>query len=466
MPRKESKALDHNTCRGMVCIICGNKAIPISSVRVINANNYTGLIQKHFIQNYDPSDQYKMNGLCNGCRNKLSEKEKFLNLTEEEKAKIKKKEPELPDPIDFSLLEFPVITRSTGVTDIGSLKSCNCDICRIARSNPSKVGNPYGGFYNGMFPNRERIVVQKPVTVCPTCWQVIGKGIPHPQPCSKSRRSTNESKRLDSDKNAKEKIASATIKEKQAEAPKNASSISLATGGNKQLQIPSPSVSSVKKCLFPPGEKQITAPEVQKMMVSGHMTLDQVVNYMKFQRNFSGRDLFEPGIESKLRELDKALIKFDSVRQVKMDSHNADERKRGQVNRDIAFTHDLRGLIKYLITARGYNPRSRLFIRFGCDGGGDLQKNEGSLKLTMQIEKIEDELSSPPKSKQKWSYAEGVSADRFKDSGILRLMLIGIVECVSESVHNLKTIVDLVDLERVKAELESEGFEVSYAFDQ
>ena len=67
-------------------------------------------------------------GICTGCISKLQQKEA-------------KKEVSLPDPVDFSQLNFPTtITRSRG----GDLLNCDCDICKIAServdTNPSKFG--------------------------------------------------------------------------------------------------------------------------------------------------------------------------------------------------------------------------------------------------------------------------------------------------------------------------------------
>ena len=44
--------------------------------------------------------------------------------------------------------------------------------------------------------------------------------------------------------------------------------------------------------------------------------------------------------------------------------------------------------------------------------------------------------------KGKWSYATGACSKKFKDSGVCKLMIIGIVEGVSESYDNLKVILD------------------------
>ena len=67
----------------------------------------------------------------------------------------------------------------------------------------------------------------------------------------------------------------------------------------------------------------------------------------------------------------------------------------------------------------------------------------------MNIIKEEDDLSSPAQkksaTKHKFTYAD-IYANMFKDSGVNGLILIAVVEKVSESYYNLKNILDLVGL--------------------
>ena len=451
MPRKKPNKMTHGQNRSKICAICHEKPIPIDSNRIVNEENYGHRIRFFVNENYNFDDRHSPKGLCLACRNKLMSAAKG-NVVE------------FSDPLDYSQMNFPVLTRSLGVTDLDDLVDCECFYCVKARDVPGQKGNSYGYFKLGRFSNLQRVQVAKPYKVCSNCLQITGRGISHPQPCSSTstRRSENVSTGiLNKDSTAKERIASSIIKQKQAEAPQGATAIGLATGRNKEIKVPMPSRSDNRTCQYPDGN--VPPEQVQEMMNDAGLSLNQTVKVQKHVRSLFGRRSFTPNSEADLRNLDKSLAKFFTTVKRKMDSHEKAERDVGQVERVIAYPHDLRGLIKHLIAERGYHPSNKLYFKFGLDGGGD---DDGSLKLTLQISKVEDELSSPPKTKTKWSYSEGVSADKFKESGIMRLSLIGIVEKVNESQHNLKTIIDLLDLERIKVELENEGHVVFYAFDK
>ena len=119
------------------------------------------------------------NGICSCCKQKL------LNLENKKLGKNKDKPlPEviLPDPVDFSKLKFPAsITRSRG----GDLQNCDCDICEIAREDVVK--NPkFKGFKHTGRPRKDipRLPTPRPIKKCQRCDQVVGRDIPHPQPCT------------------------------------------------------------------------------------------------------------------------------------------------------------------------------------------------------------------------------------------------------------------------------------------
>ena len=108
----------------------------------------------------------------------------------------------LGDPVDFSALSFPVMTRKFGgMTDLGSLQNCQCSICSYGRANPGQTGNRFGGKdKQGPFPlgrpplpgpKRLSKLTPKPIRKCKRCEQIIGKGVRHPQPCGISDRREN-----------------------------------------------------------------------------------------------------------------------------------------------------------------------------------------------------------------------------------------------------------------------------------
>ena len=114
------KALTHAQNRSKVCLICFQKG---STMRSTESPQNLKRISEFFMENYDPYDLKMPNGLCQCCSKKL------------ERMETKNSESTLPNPVDFSKLEFPAsITRSRG----GDLAPCSCDICEIATASVKK----------------------------------------------------------------------------------------------------------------------------------------------------------------------------------------------------------------------------------------------------------------------------------------------------------------------------------------
>ena len=64
---------------------------------------------KYFMEDFDPNDVKLPNGICTHCRNIL------LNIEKEKPAALN-------DPIDFSKLSFPFLTRKyESISDLGDL---------------------------------------------------------------------------------------------------------------------------------------------------------------------------------------------------------------------------------------------------------------------------------------------------------------------------------------------------------
>ena len=328
MPRKKPNRMTHGQCREMICSVCHEKPIPKGSNRIVNEENYASRIRDFVNRDYNSNDRHCAKGLCAPCRNKLLEAEKNKALPFEKR----KPEIEFPDPLDYSQMNFPFLTRSLGVTDLDDLVDCECFYCVGARDHVGIAGTSYVGHHVGKFPNLKRVPVSKPYNVCRNCWQVVGRGIRHPQPCSSSSsiRSGNAEGILNTDQKAKEKVASSTIREKQAEAPKGATSVALATGGNKEMKVPLPSSSK--------NSVQMQVQDVQNMMGDANLSLNQTNTVQKHIRQAFGRKSFTPNSKADLSNQDKSLEKFFTSVRRNMDSHDSAERLHGQVERVVVYS--------------------------------------------------------------------------------------------------------------------------------
>ena len=102
----------HAQNRAKVCLMCFQKGKAMRNI----TEGVLKQIHSFFISNYDPSELKMPNAICSRCRVLLGQtekKEKQFVLVD------------LPDPIDFSKLTFPTITRSSGVTNLGELMGCS-----------------------------------------------------------------------------------------------------------------------------------------------------------------------------------------------------------------------------------------------------------------------------------------------------------------------------------------------------
>ena len=195
--------------------------------------------------------------------------------------------------------------------------------------------------------------------------------------------------------------------------------------------MPGPS-SRNKIALF--HNKPILSSELSNLKTDCKLSQQQSKQIANFFRTWKGRDSFESGALDKLKDVDKALENYFTSKTVLMDSSNKSERMdETKVTQTLVYFHNLPGLVDHICEHRGFSPGDKYFIKIGIDGGGSI------LKICLNIEKF-DEISRQDIQKGKWSYAAGASSKEFKDSGVRKLRIIGIIEGVSESFDNLKVI--------------------------
>ena len=87
-------------------------------------------------------------------------------------------------------------------------------------------------------------------------------------------------------------------------------------------------------------------------------------------RALKGRDFIEAGVRNKQRAMRGELDDFFKVEGHMVDSSKKDEQIVSQVQRYVSYVIDINEFVSYIKEARHYDPRNRIFIRFGMDGGG------------------------------------------------------------------------------------------------
>ena len=139
------------------------------------------------------------------------------------------------------------------------------------------------------------------------------------------------------------------------------------------MSLSKPPTRNFKKCLFQ--NTQIPASELGQMMSTNKMSLNQVKRSAKLMRSWKGRNSFEPGVLSKLREADKSLQPFFSLNACEMDSSIKEDRANGKkITRPVVYSNDILGLIDNILHHRGFDSDSVYFIKIGIDGGGSFLK--------------------------------------------------------------------------------------------
>ncbi len=195
------QAKTHEENRKSVCCVCMKKSNDVLTEKVIER------IQKRFQQDIDFKDTRVPSGICTTCRIDLA------TLSTEES------DQRTSSPLyDFSSIILPIVLRSSN-------SSCNCIICKIARSFPT---NNFGKVHPLSVEKKKR---GRPSTItnaleesfhkpqptpqktCPRCLSVVGPGKPHI--CTASTLNKNMKTLVEEFPKGTEKIASAVIKRKE-----------------------------------------------------------------------------------------------------------------------------------------------------------------------------------------------------------------------------------------------------------
>lgn len=398
-----------------VCLQCFKKC---------NGDKLTELIKSRLIQIKPPSlpfeDERIPKVICGSCR-------KMLSDIIQGKISIDA----LPS-YDFSSV---ILRNETRGSDLSSI-FCNCLICDKARQMGAKPKANVG------HPKSESSQLPSPVgSRCSKCLTMIAKGIKHE--CSKKSLLMNMEKISEKNPKTSDIFVSNQIKKKVEE--NQSQTVSLATKG-MPCTITSQSQSSkayVPRALFPE-DKAIPSSEISKIQVALNLSNSQTSKMCSMMKSLKGRSSIEPYTDQNLRERDRKLERFFECKKLLFDVQNSETKKVEKVERRAVVCNDVDALVKFIIAERDlnfYDTRARI----GFDGG------KGSLKVTLNIlTKEKDDLNSPLKKSTRYSYSEGSQAKKFQDSGVKKLIVIGVVEDVKETYDNMELLLKELDLEKIE----------------
>ena len=175
MRNSKKQSMTHAMCRETVCLFCFEKK---ADCRLLSRT--TALFQKvEFFTQFEDAIQFELNdskvpaGVCATCRLKVCRRE------------LKRE--------DFSHFDFVNLPENFET----SSRKCSCSICQLAKNTDQNLKtfqkpNSKGDNSNETTvpPSSSKIPksrVSRPKERrhrCETCCQIIGRGIPHPQPCN------------------------------------------------------------------------------------------------------------------------------------------------------------------------------------------------------------------------------------------------------------------------------------------
>ena len=120
-------AKTHAQNRACVCLICFKNGSSMTKIGGITLEQ----VKRFYLEKFDQTDSMLPNGVCAHCRKVL------LRIDSGEIDATS-----LPDPIDFSTLTFPKVTRSitrSGIFDLDAMTHCTCSICKVANQEVREI---------------------------------------------------------------------------------------------------------------------------------------------------------------------------------------------------------------------------------------------------------------------------------------------------------------------------------------
>ena len=350
------------------------------------------IIKDNVISNFDLLNPDFPSGVCNGCHLLLSKKAKGDDVI-------------FPLPEDYD--PHRAMNRR-------SVDTCECRICSVAKMDKQealklkrKPGRP---------PAQDEKGTIEVYKICGNCYSKIYRGCNHSAKMCSSRRSKvyNAEKLLDSP-TTKERVASRIFDDSP--------STSLSTLGN------------AKKTVLTPTRK--SGDDVPMVGSEELLHIQQRLNLSTRQMNKLSHDLkeaspkiIEKGAKQSLYEKNHSLDEFFDLRLLEYTETSS---MSGKLKQEwTVICRDLESFIDFVIQERGLQSDSVL-IKIGIDGGG------GFLKCCLSIfDPVMDGQSR--------------KNDRdFKNSGVKKCFIIGIVPNIPETYFNLKRLwlnVGASDLDR------------------
>ena len=385
LQRMPNLAKNHKESRKAVCILCLKKGKENLSSTVQHR------IRSFLSQDIDFEDPHVPSGICTACHISLTQKEKSFEGDQVV----------LPKLHDFSKVFVPRFLRSSPF-------SCNCMICKIARSgslqsqskahplgsNKKKRGRPSS--------SKE----QDQLKQCPKCLSTVAKGKHHS--CSSTTLAKNLAKSFPE---AVEKAAISVIKNKK---PSPGGTVRLSQlSGPLFPVVPGTSTSVQEQVAVTVSTAALIGIQNQTSLSNNKVRqlasyLNTVVPKVKVEKNF----------QQNFAEQGKILEKFFTSTKDQL------MKKEDFIDRDVVYCPNLEELVWFILDQRRLAPPESL-IKISLDGGGSF------FKVCLQVVNLSN---SSPEAKR----------GEYLSTGVKKIFIIAIVEDISETFYNISQILGLI----------------------
>lgn len=333
-------------------------------------------VQTFLIDGYSVYDPDFPNGVCTGCSINLSKKRKDVEF------KIKVVENYNPD-------------RRTGLR---SIDTCECRICKVAKLNGPMAllkkhkKNKRGRPTSNPTPNYLKI--------CSNCLSTIAKGSNHSASvCKHSKRSKVDKLIQISSPSSLQRAASRDQKNLQ---------VTSLLGRTKKVE-------EVKKTLFSSAD---CSGIQQDLGISNSQTktLLRDIRLATGSRNIIEKDAF-----IKIQEKNRQLDPFFKIEKLMYQIEEKDTKTLKHLEVPTIICRDLPRLVDIILEKR-QRKRDQVMIKISIDGGG------GFLKICLSIFDKDDPTS----------ISDGALSKKFMESGVKKIIIIGIVPDIPENYVNVK----------------------------
>ena len=390
-------AKTHEECRILCCLLCKRKGKDNRPLSV--GNKIT--IKTNFMPNFDDVQHFLPGGLCGSCRSILT-----LRLGKNPSSRPTT----LLCDTDSQYFQEMIQVLSKLPRGIQTSTVCTCFMCVPAKtdflSQKKAPGVPKPEFSNTASRDNRNLDQNRKEE----CAELMKKLTPK----------------------MKDMLVNARIKEKASEKSGSDSPLKFASAvGGQPMQVIAGEKARCAKRLY---DKQVPVKTFENIAKNTDLSGNKMAAVAREFRSSEGRASIEAGRKEHLQNAPLVLKKFFKTIYIPLEVRNTETKQLETVTVKVGYCHDIPGYKDYLKQERGII--GEVDLKVGIDGGGGFFK----VCLNMIERKTPFDIKSPPKKGQ---------AKAKKEGGVKKLLIIGIAEAILETYENVKTILELLHLEKI-----------------